>query len=86
MDCGNPCVAEVSCPVNLAFLVTVTSVPLYASLKISLKPRSIWSVSTYVPLIIATPRTMARVVRTVRSLCAVRLRHAIRIIARPPAT
>ena len=44
--------------------VTTASVPAYESTKIASNALSIVSVSTYAPLIIATPRTIASAVRT----------------------
>ena len=47
--------------------LTTASVPRYVCVKIALNAFEIESVRTYVPLIIATPRTIATPVRTVRS-------------------
>jgi hypothetical protein len=61
--------------------LTTASVPAYDSTKIALNALSIVSVSTYAPLIIATPRTIAIAVSTVRNLRPARPRSATPIIA-----
>jgi hypothetical protein len=67
---------------NAVFAVTTAFVPRYDSLKIVSKACWIVSVRTYVPLIIATPRTIAIAVRAARSLRPSRPRTATRITAR----
>ena len=59
--------------------VTTASVPAYESTKIASNALSIVSVSTYAPLIIATPSTIASAVSAVRSLRPARLFSAKRI-------
>ena len=71
---------------NDVFGATCTAVPLYDVWKMLANPLSIWSVSTYVPVIIATPSRIARTVRMVRSGRLARLRKARRVIARPPGS
>jgi hypothetical protein len=68
-------------PSNLtACLPLITaSVPAYCSVKMFLKAESIASVSTSVPLVIATPSTIANAVSTARSLRPARPRSATRI-------
>ena len=53
-------VPVLSIAVNAVFGATWTAVPLNDVLKMLAKPLSIWSVSTYVPVIIATPSRIAR--------------------------
>ena len=72
-----------SIAVNAVLGATCTAVPLNDVLKMSAKPLWIWSVSTYVPVIIATPSRIARMVRTVRSGRLARLRKARRVIGAP---
>ena len=76
-------VPVLSIAVNAVFGATWTAVPLNDVLKMLAKPLSIWSVSTYVPVIIATPSRIARSVRTVRSGRLARLRKARRVIGAP---
>ena len=79
--CGT--VPVLSIAVNAVLGDTCTAVPLKDVLKMSAKPLWIWSVSTYVPVIIATPSRIARMVRTVRSGRLARLRKARRVIGAP---
>ena len=76
-------VPVLSIAVNAVLGDTCTAVPLNDVLKMSAKPLWIWSVSTYVPVIIATPSRIARTVRTVRSGRLARLRKARRVIGPP---
>ena len=67
--------------VNACLCDRITSVPLSADWKIDEKAFVIWSVSTNVPDIMATPRTIAIDVRAARSLCPSRLFRASRRIS-----
>jgi hypothetical protein len=64
--------------------LTITSVPAYDSSKMVENALSIVSVRTYVPLIIATPRTIAIIVSEVRNFRPARLRREKRIIGGRP--
>ncbi len=85
---GGGCDCSPSKLMSAPLPVTTASVPAYDSTKMALNALSIVSVSTYAPLIIATPRTIAIAVSTVRNLRPARPRSATPIIPtrslRPP--
>jgi hypothetical protein len=80
-DCGTDgdCAMSPSKLMPAALPVTTASVPAYDSLKMLLNASSIASVSTSVPLIMATPRTIAIEVSAARSFRPARPRSATRI-------
>ena len=68
---------------NIVLPLTIASVCEYEDVKIVWNARSIVSVRTNVPLTIATPRTIANAVSTVRSLRPARPLRATFLISRP---